>query len=293
MLIVTVMLTRNIHFETSKLAAWSKIIAILMVCSGLYLAWSANGFTAVTPWQDIGGGRARVLAVMDPDTGKVTGVLDIQLDKGWKTYWRSPGDSGIPPMLDFSGSTGFTPGEVKLPTPIYVKVGSSSFVGYKTDKMYVFEGQFSSFASTGKIHLNILLGVCEEICIPAQAQFEITINELSTTDAMTSSKIEFAKLDLPAAPTEDFKVVNVTRDGSKSLLISTMVPSQFDPVHLFVEGPPQWRLLPAEIAGSDGKNFTFKLDISEIPEGARVGETELRFTLVNGSRSVEQWGAPQ
>jgi DsbC/DsbD-like thiol-disulfide interchange protein len=48
-------------------------------------------------------------------TGAVRlGGIEIQLQPGWKTYWRTPGDSGVPPRFDFSKSV-----NVESVTPLY------------------------------------------------------------------------------------------------------------------------------------------------------------------------------
>ena len=48
-------------------------------------------------------------------TAGCTGVLDIDLKPGWKTYWRDPGDAGVPPQLDVSASTNVAGAELRFP----------------------------------------------------------------------------------------------------------------------------------------------------------------------------------
>src|SRR5271163_5124622 len=43
--------------------------------------------------------------------------VEIRLDPGWKTYWRDPGDSGVPPSFDFSGSENVKSVSVEWPAP--------------------------------------------------------------------------------------------------------------------------------------------------------------------------------
>ena len=44
--------------------------------------------------------------------------LEFKLEPGWKIYWRQPGDSGLPPELDFSSSKNLSSYEIKWPYPI-------------------------------------------------------------------------------------------------------------------------------------------------------------------------------
>ncbi|MCU0789500.1 MAG: hypothetical protein MUE79_00385, partial [Nitratireductor sp.] len=91
----------------------------------------APAHAAMTQWQDIGGGQARLLAVENADTQMVSGVLEIELKEGWKTYWRQPGSSGIPPQMDFSRSSNFVAGDVRIPAPQVLSAGDTHFAGYK------------------------------------------------------------------------------------------------------------------------------------------------------------------
>ncbi|MEO1142064.1 MAG: protein-disulfide reductase DsbD domain-containing protein, partial [Pseudomonadota bacterium] len=92
--------------------AYSLIVSMFFAVSSFESAQAAS-----SDWQDLGGGKARLIASVDPKTGVVSGAVEVQLEPGWSTYWRYPGSSGIPPRFDFSASKGFTIKEVEFPTP--------------------------------------------------------------------------------------------------------------------------------------------------------------------------------
>ncbi len=49
-------------------------------------------------WFETEGARIRLVTTGKPAAdGKLKGMLDIELKPGWKTYWRDPGDAGVPP----------------------------------------------------------------------------------------------------------------------------------------------------------------------------------------------------
>src|SRR5690242_4086254 len=61
----------------------------------------------VSPWEADGQSAARLIsarAVNESGGRMFRGGIEIRLKDGWKTYWRYPGDSGVPPVLDFSKS---------------------------------------------------------------------------------------------------------------------------------------------------------------------------------------------
>ena len=247
-----------------------------------------NANAASTEWQDIGGGEARMIAVLAPDTGKISGVVEIKLNPGWKTYWRSPGDSGIPPQLSFDGSVGYEHDAVHLPTPQQMEIQESQVVGYKSDVSFVFDGTMLSFDPDNIIRLEMFLGVCEQICIPAQANFEIPLSKLNRSDPVSDGFIGLARESLPGKPTAEAGIERV-KFSKRNLQIFANIPSVEEPLSLFVEGPPEWRLAPASLVRINGRLAEFKLDLSQVPAKADIANEKLRYTLVSGNRSVEQW----
>src|ERR1700680_2214125 len=64
------------------------------------------------------------------DAAWLGAVIEIRLDTGWKTYWRYPGDSGVPPTLDFAGSENVKSVTVLWPAPGRFGAGAGGeFVG--------------------------------------------------------------------------------------------------------------------------------------------------------------------
>jgi DsbC/DsbD-like thiol-disulfide interchange protein len=256
------------------------------------LAASAGAALAAnSPWQDLGGGKARLLAELDPTTNAVSGVVEIALDPGWKTYWRQPGSSGIPPQFDFSGSREFSAGDVTFPVPEHVVVPDSDFVGYHGRVLFTFSGTANTLDPDGRIRLGLLAGVCKDICIPASAEFEIPFNQLMVSDPVAEGVVADAAQDLPGKPTDDFAVMSA-RIANGALEIATRVPAENGKADLFVEGPPGWRLLPAVAESDSGTKRRFSLDLSRVPAGTDVDSVSLRFTLVQDGRGIEQWLKP-
>lgn len=267
--------------------ALARILAALLL-----IAAAPSARAASSDWQDLGGGKARMLASLDPATMKVSGVVEFALEPGWKTYWREPGASGIPPRFDFSGSRHFVAGEVAFPVPEHIVLTETAFVGYRDRVLFSFDGTALALAPDGVIRLDLLAGVCEEICIPATAHFEIPLGALMASDALAARVAIEAALALPGAPDPDFRVEKATATADR-LDVTARVPDEAAGAELFVEGPAQWRLLPAVAQASEGRQRRFRLDLSRVPAGTDVAATRLRFTLVQGGRGIEQWLAPE
>src|SRR5256885_4434391 len=73
-----------------------------------------------SPWQRDAHSAIRLLAGSRSGAGLLGGIA-IQLEPGWKTYWRTPGDSGVPPRFDFSKSDNVEAGSGFLPGPEEVR----------------------------------------------------------------------------------------------------------------------------------------------------------------------------
>jgi DsbC/DsbD-like thiol-disulfide interchange protein len=249
---------------------------------------AAPAEAAMTDWQDIGGGRARLLAVEDPGSRAVFAALEIELKEGWKTYWRQPGSSGIPPQLDFSRSTHFIAGEVKIPAPRILAAGDAHFAGYKGTTAFYFEGQ--ALDPDGVIRLELFAGVCQEICIPAQASFEIPLSALNGSDPKAETLIAMARDGLPREPRPGFAISGVTRKADWSLEITAELPAG-DKTHLFVEGPQGWYFPWAELVTVEAGKAVFRVGPPEMPKDV-ASPPQLRFTLTDGAAAIEQWLTP-
>ena len=92
-------------------------------------------------------------------------AIQISLAPGWKTYWRQPGDTGIPPKFDFTGSSNLDVLEVLYPTPNIIWQDGSRSIGYEAEVVFPIIVQPRN-KNKVKLVGQIEIGVCKEICIP-------------------------------------------------------------------------------------------------------------------------------
>ncbi|MDO5659137.1 MAG: protein-disulfide reductase DsbD family protein [Paracoccus sp. (in: a-proteobacteria)] len=91
--------------------------------------------------------------------GKRISALELVLSPGWKTYWRSPGDAGIPPSFDWEGDAAV---EVHWPQPALIDSAGMVTLGYE-DRVIV----PLTASGDGPLAAKIELGLCEAVCVPA------------------------------------------------------------------------------------------------------------------------------
>lgn len=247
---------------------------------------TTHTIAASSDWQDLGGGKVRLLAHLDPTNNKVSGVIEVKLNNGWSTYWRYPGSSGIPPKFDFSKSVAFAAGDVKFPAPRLIEQEYGNYAGYKNKVMFPFEGELLA-TSGSEINLNLLIGVCSEVCIPATAQLKIKSSQLLLSDPQTVQAVSFAKVTVPKKRDAQDHLIEVEKADDNTLVIKAKYNKSYGKPSLFVEGPMNWYLLPAELSSIDEKFAIFKLDVSRAPKDTDILSHKLRYTLVTGTSGIE------
>jgi DsbC/DsbD-like thiol-disulfide interchange protein len=240
-------------------------------------------------WQK--GSHAAVRLLAGSRSGPVLlGGIAVQLDPGWKTYWRTSGDSGVPPRFDFSKSDNVEAVTVLWPAPSKFDDGAGGFsLGYHDQVVLPLRIVPKSNDKPVTLRANINYAVCEKICIPVEASTELTFASVASTE----DSVLFAALDTVPKPASvgdpnPLTIRDVKRDGKSTVLVDVLSPDART-VNLFVEGPtPDWGLPVPKLVehGPAGvKRFTFQLD--GIPPGTNPEGAALKLTLVGGDRSYE------
>jgi DsbC/DsbD-like thiol-disulfide interchange protein len=261
----------------------SALVSALVSC----LAVPARAQDA-SPWQRDDHSAVRLLA--GSRSGAVLlGGIAFTLQPGWKTYWRSPGDSGVPPRFDFSKSENIEAVTVLWPAPMKFDDGAGgTSLGYKNNAVLPLRIIAKNADRPVTLRAAINYAVCEKLCIPVEANAELAF----TSVASTEDSALFAALDTVPKPANigdpiPTTIRDVKRDGKSSVVVD-VATSDAKPVNLFVEGPtPDWALPIPKLLG-DGppgvKRFSFELE--GLPPGAKPEGAALKFTLV-GDKAYE------
>ena len=263
-------------------------IACLISITSLFAHSPANA--ASSKWFDTKGAKMRLITAVRPESKTIDAALEVKLEKGWKTYWRSPGESGIPPYFDFSASSNILDAKVMFPTPTYFNKSGIEAVGYKKHVVFPIQLKLSSADKPTILQLKTVIGICGEVCIPVQAKLKVTEPGNLGPTFDVSRALNDAKASIPSKPNDKMKVVSArwNQDNPTKLSIETIVSDAMQQVQLHVEGPDDWYLLPAKLVERKANKALFELDISDIPENANPANIKLRFTLVADGRGIEQ-----
>jgi DsbC/DsbD-like thiol-disulfide interchange protein len=242
----------------------------------------------VSPWQRDSHSAVRLLA--GSRSGAVLlGGIAIQLEPGWKTYWRTPGDSGVPPRFDFSKSENVEAVTVMWPAPMKFDDGAGGVsLGYKQQVVLPLRIVAKSADKPVTLRAEINYAVCEKLCIPVEASAELPFASVaSTEDGALSAALDTVPKPANVGDPNPLTIRDVKRDGKANVLVDVTAPAGKE-VNLFVEGPtPDWALpVPKLVENSPPgvKRFSFELD--GLPPGANPDGAALKLTLV-GDRAYE------
>ncbi|MEP9348936.1 protein-disulfide reductase DsbD domain-containing protein [Xanthobacter sp. KR7-225] len=217
--------------------------------------------------------------------------LEIRLAPHWKTYWRYPGDAGVPPQIGWAGSHNVLGVEMAWPAPRRFADGAGVYsIGYKGNVLFPLAVTLADPKAPARLNLKLDFAVCEALCLPALAEIALVIDGKDAAGADARIAQARALVPKPAmlGAAEPPAVTQVRVDRSKTppeLVVEARV--QNPTADLFVEGPDaRWALpLPQKTALPDGK-ARFVLAFEGLPPDTAIDGARLTLTLVDAPRAV-------
>ena len=236
---------------------------------------------ATSEWAGAEGGSVRIVTDGAPDeTGTLKAMLEIRLDPGWKTYWRDPGESGIPPMVEITTPQGAADIDIGFPVPQRHRDGYSTWVGY--DYSVSLALTITLPPDHGDmLSASVLVGVCDQICIPLAAELGLDLADESNAK-IERLMVESAFAALPR-PAETGFAARLREASADHIVIDADVPTA-DAADLFVASTEHWVFgVPEQVAS--GPSPVFKVPVVLAPKSSGAGEP-ISYLLVSGEDAV-------
>ena len=243
-------------------------------------------------WFETQGAKIRLISLPSANGQTIEAGLQILLDKGWKTYWRSPGDAGIPPLFDWSASENAAQVNVGFPVPdVFYENGMRS-IGYEDG--VTFSLIIESVASGEDISLNgdLVIGVCEEVCVPVELSLD-TILPANADDRST-----FLRAALNDRPMTDVEAgvgavscdVEPIRDGMR-LTARVELPQMGRSEVAVLELPDRSIWVSEADVSREGETLIATADLVP-PEAApfALARQDVRITVIAGGQAVDIQG---
>jgi DsbC/DsbD-like thiol-disulfide interchange protein len=242
-----------------------------------------------SPWLNDGHSAVRLLA--GSRSGAVLlGGIAFQLQPGWKTYWRTPGDSGVPPRFDFSKSDNIDAVTILWPAPTKFPDGAGGHsLGYQKHVVLPLRIVVKNPDKPVTLRALINYAVCEKLCVPVEANAELPFTSVaSTQDAALAAALDTVPKPASVGDPNPLTIRDVKREGKERVLVDVVAPDGSD-ASLFVEGPtPDWALpVPSLLDHGPAGVKRFAFDLDGLPPGANPDGAALKLTLVGAEHSYE------
>ncbi len=263
-------------------------------------AQSKDTAAVATQWVDLhGGSRVRLHTLSGKSDTKVNGALELEIAEGWKTYWRMPGDAGVPPQIEWDKSDNVRTVEVLYPAPQRIAEPAAETIGYKHKVVFPLVIEAKVPGTPTKVRLELEIGLCKDICVPAEAKLEAEIATSNKPMGLPDFIREAWKaVPQPAGQGEPQAPKVLRMDAQLAgpaprLLVEARTAGRAEAADLFIEAPESI-YVPMTKKVSGGAPDVQRFEAALTPATAQdLKGKELTLTLVSEKGATEaKWKLP-
>lgn len=281
--------------NTSWPGPWLGVLAAVMSVVAAALAGAPGpvlaGSGLASAWVDGHASRVRMVAgrgfAEGAEVPKIVAGVQIELQPGWKTYWRNPGDAGgVPPYFDWSKSKNVADAKVVYPAPKRLADALGDSIGYKDSVVLPVMITPRDEGQPLHLKLDFAFGVCREICIPAEASLSLVVPQgvsLPMPRPLTEA-LDHAPRLAAARRNGDPELVSheAVLDGKQPrIVLDLKFPGGAHQGDVFAEAPDGIYLPMAQrVAGPDGESARFMIDLQDSFELDDLKGRTITLTLV-------------
>lgn len=227
------------------------------------------------------------------ENGHHMAALQLSLAPHWKTYWRAPGAAGIPPQFDWSGSQNVKSVALHWPSPQVITLNGIDSIGYLDDLVLPVEVVARDPSKPVVLQLDMALGICKDICVPAALSLSGTLDGAGAKDPLiTTALTQRPKTGAEAGLTAIACDVSPIADGMR-LDARIGLPRQGSPETVVFETADATVWVAEATATRDGATLTAATDL--VPQDAApfaLDRSGVIVTVIGQGHSVEIRGCP-
>src|SRR5216683_5662058 len=263
-------------------------LPLFALCLGTALCTGGVAHAAATGW--VGDKRAAVrlnTSVDDVAGTTLDAGLEFRFADGWHGYWRTPGDAGVAPQIDWSRSDNVTGADVAWPAPHRLVIESLQNIVYEGQLVLPIKFRIKNSAGV-RIEVGVNYAACSDVCVPYQANLTLPLPAGAGTPAAEAPLIDQAKTRVPgSAQAVQIDVARAIVSGERSarkLTVDLLSARPFVRPDVFVEGtgegiPPA----PEVVLGDDGRSARLTVALpASLPT-----DHPLTLTFVDQDRAAE------
>ena len=215
-----------------------------------------------------------------PGTGLLAGV-EIHLAPHTLTYWRTPGEAGVPPIFNFEGSENLQAAKVLYPAPSVLSEGGVMAYGYEDKVIFPILVKPQDASKPVILKYKLDYATCEKICVPAKADGELLLQKQGGS-GQAGIQAALARVPKPATlgDTAPLALLSLTRSADAATPTFDVTVAAGETVDLFAEGPDAVYLT---VQKSDDRHFIVKAQ--DLPDDMKTAQ--IKLTLVTKSAAIE------
>lgn len=268
-----------------------------LVAASLVPRRASAASESASVWSDAAQSRIRLIGGgATLDGARLRAGVEIKLAANYKTYWRSPGDSGVPPLFNWSGSDNLGALEVNWPAPMRFRDGTGYSIGYAEEVIFPLLVTPIDKGLPVALKLELDYAVCEKLCIPARgaAVLELwpertrQIARIASFEARVPRRIELGQVHTGLGLTS----ASIVKAGAaKGVRLAIAAPGDARIDDVFVEGPNMWLFGQPKIErkitqGEAGGSWIAEAMLLDRP-ATSTGAGGIVVTIIAGNRAIE------
>lgn len=249
-----------------------------------------------TAWVEGFNSKTRMTAGMVEATGgsKLYAFVEVAMPKGWKTYWRNPGDAGgLPPAFSWTRSENVATADVLYPAPRRLSDAAGDNIGYKELAIFPVALKAIDPAKPIRLALDLQFGICKDICVPSEAAIDLEIPPGAAAGHASAEAIGALALvprkasnRRPADP--ELVSVRLDQSGKPKIVVSARFPGGAEGGDVFIEAPDGLYIpMLSRTTKDNGEAQVFEAELGPGLEPKDIQGKTLAVTLISASGQIE------
>jgi DsbC/DsbD-like thiol-disulfide interchange protein len=264
-------------------------MAAMTMCLRSALCGLAMAATAAGAWAgEIRHSEVRLLQGEFAD-GEWSAGVQIDLAEGWKTYWRMPGEAGIAPEFDWSGSRNVADVVVHWPAPGRYRDASGETVGYAHRVVFPLTVLPENASEPVELTLGLSYAVCKDICVPARVELRRTLMQSSAMSSVEAALVRQFEAQVPRhwAAGVALERVHVEEAAGAPVLAVELTGSAVESsTEIFVEGFERAYFRAPRLVTRSGDTALFHLAVDDLADPDLLRGETLRLTVVTATGAL-------
>ncbi|MCC5970753.1 MAG: hypothetical protein JJU15_12465 [Pararhodobacter sp.] len=218
-------------------------------------------------------------------------ALHLRLADGWKTYWRIPGEAGIAPRLDWSGSQNVASVTTHWPRPIVFDQNGFRSIGYDGELVLPLEFTPTRGGRPMALSAQITIGVCRDTCVPVDLSLSLPLRDAGAHDPLIATALsQRAEPGAGAGLTQAICRVEPGARGVELTLRATL-PQLGAREHMVMELPGTGYWVSDSQTRREGGELVGRARVRAPQQGTvSIQRSEVTFTILTDTRMVVHQG---